>query len=152
MIGRAGINPAPTTPNPFVGAAQIPPKPRSGDRCLAWGVSPRGKGQINVVSPGGATEKCRSTVFDSGYNQGYTLTMKTAISIPDDVFDAADEMAKRLGMSRSQLYATAVREYLDAHRSRGVTARLDRLYEHQDSRLDLRVAEAQSASLDDESW
>ena len=78
--------------------------------------------------------------------------MKTAISIPDDVFDAADEMARRLGMSRSQLYATAVREYLDAHRSRGVTAQLDRLYEHQDSRLDLRVAEAQTASLEEEGW
>ena len=78
--------------------------------------------------------------------------MKTAISIPDDVFDAADEMAKRLGMSRSQLYATAVRQYLDAHRSRGVTAQLDQIYEYQDSSLDLRVAEAQTASLDDEDW
>jgi metal-responsive CopG/Arc/MetJ family transcriptional regulator len=78
--------------------------------------------------------------------------MKTAISIPDEVFDAADEMAKRLGMSRSQLYATAVREYLEVHRSRGVTARLDQVYETRDSSLDLRVAEAQTASLDDEDW
>jgi metal-responsive CopG/Arc/MetJ family transcriptional regulator len=78
--------------------------------------------------------------------------MKTAISIPDDVFDAAEEMARRLDMSRSQLYATAVREYLEAHRSRGVTARLDQLYGRVDSRLDLRVAEAQTASLDDEDW
>ena len=78
--------------------------------------------------------------------------MKTAISIPDDVFDAADEMATRLGMSRSQLYATAVRQYLDAHRSQGVTARLDQIYEYQDSNLDLRVAEAQTASLDEEDW
>jgi len=78
--------------------------------------------------------------------------MKTAISIPDDVFDAADEMAKRLGMSRSQLYSTAVRRYLDAHRNSGVTARLDQIYEYQDSSLDLRVAEAQTASLDDEDW
>jgi len=92
------------------------------------------------------------SLLDFGYNRSYTQPMKTAISIPDDVFDAADEMARRLGMSRSQLYATAVREYLDAHRSRGVTARLDRLYEHQDSRLDPRVAEAQTASLDEESW
>jgi len=80
------------------------------------------------------------------------LTMKTAISIPDDVFDAADEMAKRLGMSRSQLYSTAVRRYLDAHRNCGVTAQLDQIYEYQDSSLDLRVAEAQTASLDDEDW
>ena len=78
--------------------------------------------------------------------------MKTAISIPDDVFDAADEMARRLGMSRSQLYATAVRDYLEAHRSRGVTARLDQLYERIDSSLDLRVAEAQTSALDEEDW
>ena len=78
--------------------------------------------------------------------------MKTAISIPDEVFDAADEMAKRLGMSRSQLYATAVREYLEAHRSRGVTARLDLVYETRDSSLDFRVAEAQTASLEEEDW
>ena len=78
--------------------------------------------------------------------------MKTAISIPDEVFDAAEEMAERLGMSRSQLYATAVREYLEGHRNRGVTERLDAVYEHTDSSLDLRVAEAQTASLDDEDW
>jgi metal-responsive CopG/Arc/MetJ family transcriptional regulator len=78
--------------------------------------------------------------------------MKTAISIPDEVFDAADEMARRLGLSRSELYATAVREFLDAHRSRGVTARLNQVYETRDSRLDLRVAEAQTASIDDEDW
>lgn len=78
--------------------------------------------------------------------------MKTAISIPDEVFDAADEMARRLGMSRSQLYATAVREFLEAHRGRGVTARLDQLYADADSSLDLRVAEAQTTSLDEEDW
>ena len=78
--------------------------------------------------------------------------MKTAISIPDEVFDAAEEVAKRLGMSRSQLYVTALREYLRTHRSRGVTARLDEVYEYQDSSLDLRVADAQTASLDDEDW
>ena len=78
--------------------------------------------------------------------------MKTAISIPDEVFDAAEEMAKRLGMSRSQLYVTALREFLEAHRSRGVTARLDQVYEYQDSSLDLRVAKAQTDSLEDEDW
>lgn len=92
------------------------------------------------------------TSFASRYNQGYTLSMKTAISIPDDVFDAAEQMARRLGVSRSELYATAVREYLEAHRSRGVTARLNDVYENADSSLDLRVAEAQTASLDDEDW
>jgi metal-responsive CopG/Arc/MetJ family transcriptional regulator len=78
--------------------------------------------------------------------------MKTAISIPDEVFDAAEKLATRLGMSRSQLYATALRQYLEAHRSRGVTARLDAVYNDNDSSLDLRVAEAQTASLGEEDW
>ena len=78
--------------------------------------------------------------------------MKTAISIPDDVFDAAEKMALRLGMSRSQLYVTAIREYLEEHRSRGVTARLNQVYESVDSSLELRVAEAQTLSLDEEDW
>ena len=78
--------------------------------------------------------------------------MKTAISVPDDIFQAAEEMAKRLGMSRSQLYATAVREYLEAHRSRGVTALLDQVYDTYDSRLDLRVAEAQADSIPEDDW
>jgi metal-responsive CopG/Arc/MetJ family transcriptional regulator len=78
--------------------------------------------------------------------------VKTAISIPDEVFDAAEDMARRLGMSRSQFYATAVRDYLEANRSRGVTARLDQIYENADSRLDLRVAEAQTVSLGEDEW
>ena len=43
--------------------------------------------------------------------------MKTAISIPDPVFEAADQLAARIGMSRSELYATAVAEFMDRHLS-----------------------------------
>lgn len=38
--------------------------------------------------------------------------MKTAISIPDDTFEAAERLARQRGLSRSELYAAAVREYL----------------------------------------
>jgi predicted transcriptional regulator len=38
--------------------------------------------------------------------------MKTAISVPNDVFVKADRLAKKLKKSRSQLYSEAVREYL----------------------------------------
>ncbi|MDZ7631520.1 MAG: hypothetical protein U5K74_09270 [Gemmatimonadaceae bacterium] len=38
--------------------------------------------------------------------------MKTAISLPDALFDEADAVAYRLGVSRSQLYATALAEYI----------------------------------------
>ena len=42
--------------------------------------------------------------------------MKTAISLPDDLFSIAEEVAKQQGISRSELYATALRAYIDAHR------------------------------------
>jgi metal-responsive CopG/Arc/MetJ family transcriptional regulator len=41
--------------------------------------------------------------------------MKTAISLPDSIFEAAEKLAKRFGISRSQLYANAVTEYLRDH-------------------------------------
>jgi metal-responsive CopG/Arc/MetJ family transcriptional regulator len=53
--------------------------------------------------------------------------MKTAISIPDDVFTEADELARELKQSRSQLYTRAVREYVARHSADSVTAALDAL-------------------------
>lgn len=54
--------------------------------------------------------------------------MKTAVSIPDPVFAAADQLAGRLGLSRSELYATALKRYVDEHRQVGVRERLDAVY------------------------
>lgn len=56
-----------------------------------------------------------------GVLMGYTVGMKTAISIPDDLFAAADGLARELGQSRSHLYAQAVREYLARHSADSVT-------------------------------
>ena len=56
---------------------------------------------------------------------GYTPSMKTAISIPDDLFAEADRLAKRLHQSRSQLYSQAVREYVGRHSEESVTAAID---------------------------
>ena len=53
--------------------------------------------------------------------------MKTAISIPDDVFTQADALARELKQSRSQLYSRAVREYVARHSSDSVTTALDAL-------------------------
>jgi metal-responsive CopG/Arc/MetJ family transcriptional regulator len=62
--------------------------------------------------------------------------MKTAISLPDDVFDAAEAAARRTGMSRSQLYVTAIKHFLRAQGDRGVTERLNELYAGVESGLD----------------
>jgi predicted transcriptional regulator len=58
---------------------------------------------------------------------GYTFGMKTAISIPDDVFTDAEALARELKQSRSQLYSRAVREYVARHSSDSVTSALDAL-------------------------
>ena len=75
--------------------------------------------------------------------------MKTAISIQDDLFDAAEETARRLRISRSELYARAIREFLTRHSGKSVTERLNRLYagEAQATGLDAALAEMQSRSL-----
>lgn len=56
--------------------------------------------------------------------------MKTAVSIPDDLFAEADRAAQRLGWSRSQVYAQALREFLaHAEEDDPVTKALDALVE-----------------------
>jgi len=53
--------------------------------------------------------------------------MKTAISVPDDVFADAEELARRLKKSRSQLYSDALKEYLARHDPDQVTEALDQI-------------------------
>lgn len=78
--------------------------------------------------------------------------MKTAISIPDALFSAADALAARLGVSRSALYATAVAEFLAKFHEDEVTARLDRLYATEPSGLEAPFRRAQMRSLPPEAW
>lgn len=78
--------------------------------------------------------------------------MKTAVSIPEPLFRAAEGLAERLHKSRSQRDADALAAYLTEHGQAEVTARLNDLYAEQDSGLD-EVAEAmQTFSLRREDW
>jgi metal-responsive CopG/Arc/MetJ family transcriptional regulator len=56
---------------------------------------------------------------------GYTLGMKTAISIPNDLFDGAERLARRMRRSRSRLFTDALREYLARHAPDKVTESMD---------------------------
>ena len=78
--------------------------------------------------------------------------MKTAVSLPNPLFEAADQLAKRLGVSRSELYARAIEEYLKSRRSEGVTEALNRVYREEPSSLDLVIAAIQAASLPRDEW
>lgn len=78
--------------------------------------------------------------------------MKTAISIPDKVFDQANEVAQRLGLSRSELYARAVEAFVKEYRRKGVTEALNRVYSKRPSGLDPVLAKMQFMSLPKEEW
>ena len=80
--------------------------------------------------------------------------MKTAISIPDALFDAADGLARRLGLSRSDLYQRALGAYLDAQRYEGVREGLDAVYaaDADASSIDEGLKRMQAASLPKDEW
>ena len=82
----------------------------------------------------------------------YTYSMKTAISLPDEIFESADALAERLGLSRSELYATAVAEYLAKHRGEDVTARLNDVFADHPSGVDPAVRSAQARSIGRSEW
>ena len=78
--------------------------------------------------------------------------MKTAISIPDSIFHAAEAAARRLSMSRSELYTKAVQEFVAAHCHTDVTEKLNQVYSDNPSRLDPALSEMQSLSFDNAPW
>ena len=78
--------------------------------------------------------------------------MKTAISIPDPIFKEAEKAAKRLGMSRSELYAKAVDEFVQILKRDGIKRQLDKIYAEEDSALDSSLAKMQSTSVFRENW
>lgn len=78
--------------------------------------------------------------------------MKTAVSVPDPVFASADALAKRLGVSRSHLYSTALAEYVAKFQSSKVTERLDAVYTAQDSRMEPALDRAQRRSMKRTEW
>lgn len=78
--------------------------------------------------------------------------MKTGISIPDAIFEKADQLAKRLGKTRSQLYQEAVNEYLLRHDGSEITRALDQLCEGTDTAADSAVAESSRRILYRSEW
>ena len=80
--------------------------------------------------------------------------MKTAISIRDEVFDAAERLAQTLGMSRSELYSTAVKEFVYRYSRQRISERLNEVYGDDDSAstLDENMQALQARSLPGEDW
>ncbi len=86
------------------------------------------------------------------YNHDYALKMKTAISIPDKIFNSAEALAQRLRVSRSELYTKAVEGYLKRNKNQGVTEILNDIYREDSNSLDDGLYSIQTQSIDKEGW
>lgn len=78
--------------------------------------------------------------------------MKTAISIPDTVYNAAELIANKLNISRSELYTNAISDYLNRHQKSHVTEALNKIYSEEKSSIDPKILDAQINSIGKESW
>ena len=78
--------------------------------------------------------------------------MKTAVSVPDDLFRLAEAAARRLQVSRDKLYATAISEFLNRQQGGEVTERLNEVYSRRPARVDSALHRTQLKSLEKDSW
>jgi Arc/MetJ-type ribon-helix-helix transcriptional regulator len=99
--------------------------------------------------PGSPPRASRSRAGDA---VGYTPGMKTAVSVPDDLFAQVDRLARRSRRSRSEVYSAALREYLARHEPDEVTATLDKVVSELTRDADLFVDEAARRTLRGTDW
>jgi len=92
------------------------------------------------------------TALKRSLERGAMKTVKTAISISEQIFLRAEETAKRLGMNRSQLFSTALAEFLERHQQDKITERLNEVYRGEESELDTVLAQMQFSSLCAKDW
>ncbi len=80
--------------------------------------------------------------------------MKTAFPLPDSLFVAAERLAERMGISRSELFQRAVQAFLREHEDEGVTEALGQVFGHgsEEARLDPLLEQLQLASLAKDEW
>ncbi len=78
--------------------------------------------------------------------------MKTAVSVPDDLFRLAEAAARRLRVSRSELYAKAIAEFLKRQDGTAITERLNDVYSRCPAKVDSALHRAQLNSLEKDAW
>jgi hypothetical protein len=78
------------------------------------------------------------------------MQMKTSVSLPDDLFLLAEAAARRLRVSRSQLYATAISDFLNRRQSNAVTE-LNEIYSRRPAKVDSALHRSQVKSIEKDS-
>lgn len=83
---------------------------------------------------------------------GNTIGMKTALSIPDDVFNRAERLARRLHTSRSQLYTRALADFVVQHEDDQITSTMNEVIREVGSDVDRFTRRAASQALRQVEW
>jgi metal-responsive CopG/Arc/MetJ family transcriptional regulator len=78
--------------------------------------------------------------------------MKIAVSVPDEVFERAERLARQAGRSRSEVYSSALREYVARHEPDEITDTLDRVIADVGELADPFVSQAARRLLDTTAW
>lgn len=86
------------------------------------------------------------------FPRGYTRGMKTAVSIPDDVFEGAERLARRTKRSRSRLFSDALTEYLARHTPDKVTEAMNEALAQIGEEEDSFVSSATRRVLERSEW
>ena len=78
--------------------------------------------------------------------------MKTAVSIPNDLFEGAERLARRTRRSRSRLFSDALREYLAHHTLDNITELMDKALAQIGTGKDTFVSSAAQRALRQIDW
>jgi len=78
--------------------------------------------------------------------------MKVAVSVPDNIFEAAERLAKQRSVPRSQIFSEALAAYIESRGSEAVTSKLNEVYGEQAIVVDPGLAQAQLDSISHEAW
>jgi predicted transcriptional regulator len=92
------------------------------------------------------------TTAASLFGSGYTKGMKTAVSIPDEVFKKIERLTRRAGRSRSEVFSAALAEYIARHAPDEVTEAMDRVCAEAGNQQDPFVSSAGRRVLERSDW
>jgi metal-responsive CopG/Arc/MetJ family transcriptional regulator len=82
----------------------------------------------------------------------YTFSMKTAISIPDLVFNKAERYAKINGLSRSELFTIAIKQFVETNKLNEITEKLNSIYSEEPNVVEKEISKMQTTSVFKEQW
>lgn len=78
--------------------------------------------------------------------------VKTNISLPDSIFEEAELLAAKLGLSFSEFHTKALQSYLRKYNRSSVLDQLNQVYSEQSSELEAELIKMQSMSIEREDW